>query len=858
MVEPRLRAALAALLALACLAVLAPAALGVSLPSGFREEKVLTGLAEPTSIRFAPPPDGRIFVAQKSGKILVFDDFDDADPAVFADLGKQVYDHGDRGLLGLALDPDFAAGRPYVYALYTYDHVLGEAGPAPRWGDPENPVGDSCAGLDDPDVDDCPVSGRLVRFTAVGDHAELDGLGEPAQRVLVEDWCQQFSSHSIGDLQFDAGGALYASGGDGANFNDVDFGQSGWPHDNQCGDLSNEGGALRAQDLRTPADPVGLDGSIIRIDPDTGEGLPGNPRFDSASANARRIVAYGFRNPFRFLVDDDNAEIYAGNVGWNTWEEIDRLPLTSTSAFNSGWPCYEGPAPNPSYAGLGLGICQGLYGEAGSTAPPFFAYEHGADAIPGDLCEDGKVTGSAISGMALYPDSGPFPDDYANALFFADPVRGCVFVAFAGEDGRPDPAKVANFIWQGGLYPGVDLEIGPEGDLFYVQVFNSDDEGVVHRVFFDPDTPFARIEASPRFGPLDLEVQFDGSASSDPQGGPLSYEWDLDGDGELDDSTAVAPQFTYPTAVNRTVSLRVEDGEGKANVDTTVVYPGDTPPQVEIVEPDPALTWGVGQEIDFSGLAIDQEEGALPGAQMRWSTRILHCPGICHAHPFQGFPETASGTLRAPDHDYPAHLEFVLTATDSRGLSSSQTVEIDPRAVLLRFQSDPPGVTLGAGPRTDPAPFELTAIEGGRITLSAPPAIESGGRALGFAGWSDGGARVHTISADAAATYTASYAEQLGPQPPPPASPPNSRLLKRPPRRTGATTARFAFRGDRPGLHFLCKLDAAPYRPCRSPRIYRNLRPGRHVLRLAAVDADGTREREPVLFGWRVLAAGPA
>ncbi len=154
-------AALAALVALAT-ATTAPAA---SLPSGFSDEVVFAGLEEPTAVRFAA--DGRVFVAEKPGRVLVFDDLDDPSPTVFADLRTQVYDRSDRGLLGLALDPAFPT-RPYVYLLYTYDHVLGEAGGAPKWGEP-NQSGDDCdekpSGTG---VDECPVSGRLVRLTAVG------------------------------------------------------------------------------------------------------------------------------------------------------------------------------------------------------------------------------------------------------------------------------------------------------------------------------------------------------------------------------------------------------------------------------------------------------------------------------------------------------------------------------------------------------------------------------------------------------------------------------------------------------------------------------------------------------------------
>jgi hypothetical protein len=103
--------------------------------------------------------------------------------------------------------------------------------------------------------------------------------------VLINDWCQQYPSHSIGSLAFGADGALYVSGGDRASFNFADWGQDGNPL-NPCGDPpgrpgdaltppSAEGGALRSQDLRTPLDPnstildpTTFDGAILRVNPE--------------------------------------------------------------------------------------------------------------------------------------------------------------------------------------------------------------------------------------------------------------------------------------------------------------------------------------------------------------------------------------------------------------------------------------------------------------------------------------------------------------------------------------------------------------------------------------------------------------
>src|SRR5204862_803403 len=99
-----------------------------TLPTGFRDSVVLSGLTNPVVLQFAP--DGRIFVGQKNGVIKVFQSLTDTNPVTFADLSGEVDDYWDRGLLGLALPPNFPAS-PYVYVLYAYDAPLG--GTAPAW-----------------------------------------------------------------------------------------------------------------------------------------------------------------------------------------------------------------------------------------------------------------------------------------------------------------------------------------------------------------------------------------------------------------------------------------------------------------------------------------------------------------------------------------------------------------------------------------------------------------------------------------------------------------------------------------------------------------------------------------------------
>ncbi len=884
-------------LALACLGPIAglpsPAAASEGiLPSGFRDTVAIPELSEPTAVRFAP--DGQVFIAEKDGRILVFHSIHDTTPTVFADLREQVFEYGDRGLLGLELDPKFDEGRPYVYALYTFDHLPGVGGDAPgaypHWHDDVN----KCITESGGEVDDCAVNGRLIRLT---DENEK-GVGE---KLLVEDWCQQFSSHSIGALGFGPEGALFASGGEGASFISSDYGQFGWPHKNQCGDPpggegltppSAEGGSLRSQDLLTPsnplnptADPTGLSGTLIRIDPDTGEGWPGNPMATSQDPNERRIVAFGFRNPFRFAIDPRSNEVYVNNVGNGTDEEIDRVPVGAGTAYNSGWPCFEGPDRNPGFESLDLGLCQGLYNQPHSTVEPFYYYSHASGVSPDDPCP--TYNGSAITGSTFY-EAGAFPSEYDNALFFADSVRGCIYVMEADSDGDPNPLTTHTFLGEGGPYTGADLQVGPDGALYYLSLYG--DEGL-HRISYDLHAPVARLTADRYSGPASpqhpLEVQLDAGTSTDPDGEALTYEWDLDENGVYEIQNGGPTQTAEFTAVeDAKVYVRVKDESGESSIAVARIYAGDTPPQVKITSPAESLTWEVGQPIGFAGSAKAQEgTGAtIPTAQLYWRTTLLHCPGgvgNCHAHPLAVYPAVGAGELTAPDHDYPSKIRISLTATDSRGLSATKTIELAPKTALLQIASDPPGIPLTASNVSGPAPFPLTAIKGDNATLAAPLTAEIDGVVYDFEKWSDAGARVHSVVASGPETYTAIYGGRSGePEPeqkvpvapgpsvtptppgdpgPLPLGPPASPTIDvHPGKRTAGTVARFEFGSATAGAGFVCKLDGARAASCRSPRVYRKLKPGRHVFRVfAEMTGPGSELSTAAVFRWKVVGGKP-
>ncbi len=710
----------------------------------FHETVVFSGLTNPAVVRFLP--DGRVVVAEKSGLIKLFDSLTDPSPTVVADLRTKVHNFWDRGLLGLAVDPNFATNN-FIYVLYAHDASIG--GTAPRWGTP-GATSDPCPTPPGATGDGCVISGHLSRLTATG------ASWTASEQVLIEDWCQQYPSHSTGSLAFGADGYLYVTGGDGASFNTSDWGQLGGSAGsptpaNPCGDPpfplgtaqtkpTAEGGALRSQSpRRTAGEPRVLNGALLRVDPATGLAAPDNPLASSSDLNERRIVGYGLRNPFRMIVKPGTSDVWIADVGWNTWEEINRLPDVS-AVRNFGWPCYEGNATQYT----GLTICPSSIGQ---TTAPFYTYNHSASVVAGDGCTTGS---SSVAGMAFYQGGSNYPAGYDGALFFSDYSRKCLWVMFPGSGGDPDPANRAAFAAT--AQGPVDLQIGPDGNLYYADF----DGGRIIRVEYGP---VAAASGSPLSGVAPLTVDFSSAGSAPAQAGDtITYAWDLDGDGEFDDSTLASPSFVYTDPGNYTVRLKVTDNHGASNVSSPLtVSAGNTAPTAFIDTPLASLTWQVNDTISFSGHATDPQQGTLPASALSWTVLIQHCPSNCHSHVYQTFDGVASGSFPAPDHEYPAYLEIRLTATDAGNLTHQTSVSIQPQTVDLSFQTVPAGRQLSFGTFTGTAPFTRTVIRNSTNGVDALAPQGAFPDVWDFASWSDAGAEQHSITAAGAATFTATY-----------------------------------------------------------------------------------------------------
>jgi PKD repeat protein len=352
-----------------------------------------------------------------------------------------------------------------------------------------------------------------------------------------------------------------------------------------------------------------------------------------------------------------------------------------------------------------------------------------------------------------FQNGGNYPPEYRGALFFADYTRSCIWSVQPGPNGLPDLAKIRTFV-SGAAQP-VDVQIGPDGDLYYVDL-----SGTIRRIryFSSNQPPAAVISANPTSGPAPLTVTFDGTGSSDPDGDPITYAWDLDGDGAFDDATSATTSHTYQNAGTHTPRLQVTDTSGATGIASVTISAGNTPPNPVIDGPSGTTTWRVGDTITFSGHATDDQDGTLPPSALSWSLIMHHCPSTCHEHPLQTFTGTATGSFVAPDHEYPSHLELRLTATDTGGLDDTVSTTLNPQTVQLGFATEPSGLALTVGSSGQATPFSRTVITGSTVSISANSPQALAGQIYQFVAWSDSGAQTHTIVADQPSTYTATFA----------------------------------------------------------------------------------------------------
>jgi glucose/arabinose dehydrogenase len=311
-------------------------------------------------------PDGRLFVCTQEGNLRVISSSGVLLSSPF--LTVTTDSSGERGLLGIAFDPNFATNQ-YVYIYYT--------------------------------VTSSPPHNRVSRFTANGDVA-VPGSETP---ILDLDDLSTATNHNAGAIHFGPDGKLYVAVGENAN-----------PANSQS--INTRLGKI----LR-----INSDGTIPSDNPTVFPGITGSP-----TGLNQAIWAVGLRNPFTFAFQPGTGRMFIDDVGESTWEEINDGIVASNYAWS---------------------ICEGYCSPPNSTyRDPLFEYGHGT----------GTTTGCAITGGTFYnPAVNQFPASFVGKYFFNDYCSGWIRLF--------DPTTGTASAFASNLANPVDLKVGPQGNLFYLQ-----------------------------------------------------------------------------------------------------------------------------------------------------------------------------------------------------------------------------------------------------------------------------------------------------------------------------------------------------------------------------------------------------
>lgn len=594
-------------------------------PAGFTLEEVIRGLYVPTVAKFAP--DGRMFVAEKGGAVKIV-----KDGQILAEpfyVVRNVNNYVDRGLLGLALDPNFSTNG-YVYFLYTYDN------------NPSNIAG--------------PKTAQLLRVTASGDKAvpgsEVVILGKNVGNS-VQTSCRDFPktsdclpadglSHAPGSVEFGPDGKMYVTTGDAAGYDDVDP------------------AALNALDIEN------LAGKVLRINPD-GTAPSDNPFYTGrATDNQSKVFAYGIRNAFRLSVRQSDGLIVVGDVGWNTWEEVNVVGRGA----NLGWPCYEARDQQNGTGAPGIGaykdlpFCQNMYANPPANLVwPIEYYPH--------------PPSSAVVGGVFYAGT-KYPEAYRGLYFYGDYAKNQIYALRIGSD-NASVVPGTNRTFASNAGGPVSFFTGPDGDIYYVAI----NLGGIYRISYSTDNkpPTAFISSDVSYGAAPLRVAFSSSGSFDPDGDTLSYSWDF-GDGSPVSNTP-SPTHTFTKDGTYNVVLTVTDTFNNADSKSLSISVGQSAPEITISTPADMLVADPDATVSFSGSATDARDGALSASALRWQVVIHHCPlDSCHTHTVTDV-SGASGSFTFPHHDGPFYIQLSLTATNSVGLSSTKSVSVYPRGQAI-------------------------------------------------------------------------------------------------------------------------------------------------------------------------------
>jgi len=618
-----------------------------AVPPRFTDTVVVDELDAATSMAIAP--DGRIFVCEQEGRLRLIQD----GKLLSAPFLTVTTDRsGERGLLGVALDPDFPR-QPYVYVYYTAT--------TPQ------------------------VHNRVSRFTASGNLA-VPG----SERILLELDPLGANNHNGGALHFGPGGKLFVAVGENTRTN-------------------------RAQSLTS------LLGKLLRLEKD-GTLPTDNPFYTRTTGSYRAIWALGLRNPFSFAVQPGTGRLFINDVGASRWEELNE----GVAGANYGWPDSEGPTTDYRYRA------------------PLFAYPHGS----------GTSSGCAISAGVFYNPARPhFPAEYTGRYFFSDYCGGWIRTY--------DPRDGAVALFATGLDAPVDLDVGPDGSLYYLDR----GEDSVRRIRYAGATEAPTVANQPE----SLTVRpgesatFTVGATGSP---PLRYQWQRNGidlAGQTSSTLTLAPVSLSDSGAR--FRVRVSNGYGSVlSNEAPLAVRNTTAPTATFLLPVERTLYSAGNTLVYEGRGTDTEDGTLPGSAFTWRVDFHHDD---HVHPF--VPSTRggrSGRFTVPERGETATnvwYRIHLRVEDSSGATHELFRDVRPRKVKLRLSTEPTGLRVTLDGQPQPAPLEVETVAGVVRALGVVSPQVKEGKTYVFDRWAHGGAMTQEVRPTVDSRYTAVFRDVSSP-----------------------------------------------------------------------------------------------
>ena len=535
---------------------------------------------------------------------------------------------------------------------------------------------------------------RISRFTVSGDLAPLS-----SERIVFDLDPQAPNGHVAGALDFGRDGKLYIAYGD--NFQPA-----------------------------TAASMSNFRGKMLRINPD-GSIPTDNPFYSTASGKYRAIYAKGLRNPFTFAVQPGTGRTFVNDVGEALWEEVNEL----AAGADYGWPAIDGPRTTQT--------------PPRNYRDPFIAYGHGT----------GSDRGCSVAGGAFYnPPVVQFPAAYVGDYFYADFCNNWIRRV-------TDPGSgSASEVFATGLLNPIDLDVAPDGSLYYLgrgsDAFGDGLlTGVVHRIrYTGASAPTIAAQ------PADLTVSQGQAAVFRVEASgaaPLSYQWQRNG-ADVPGATRATFELTSPTLADNGATFRAVVRNASGSVTSRaarLTVTANRLPSATIASPAAGTLYAGGETFSFSGSASDPEDGVLAAGAFAWRVDFHHDQ---HSHPFLGpITGTRSGSFTIPtsgETSTNVWYRVTLTVRDRAGATHTTYRDLRPRTATFTLTTNVTGLRLDLDGQPKSTPAAVPAVAGMTRTLAAPAAQTLNGAMYEFVSWSDGGARIHTITTPrAAATYTATY-----------------------------------------------------------------------------------------------------